>query len=115
MPLYEYEPLDHDCLICDGRVEVIQGVGDPVFKFCPWCGLEVRKIISRASFQMDKAPSAEEAAKKGFTTFRRAEKGVWEKVAGEGPDYMVGSKEDIAAVDAEKAPKTPVLDFDQES
>ena len=25
MPIYEYEPDDRDCLMCDGRVAVIQG------------------------------------------------------------------------------------------
>jgi hypothetical protein len=52
------------------------------------------------------------ASKAGFTTFKRAEKGVWEKVGGEGPDALIGSKEDIEAVEAEKAPPRKVIDLD---
>lgn len=111
MPIYEYEPDDRDCLICDGRVEAMQGINDPPLKFCPTCGLEVRRVVSRASFKMQKGSSAEKAAEKGFTTYKRAEKGKWEKVGGEGPDMIVGTKEDISAVEAEKKPPKKVLDL----
>ena len=48
---------------------------------------------------------------KGLTTFRKVEKGKWEKVAGPGVDMIVGSEQDIAAVEAEKsAPKKIDLD-----
>jgi putative FmdB family regulatory protein len=84
VPIYEYEPDDRECLMCDGKVEVLQGVNEEALKYCPYCGLEVRRVISQVSFQVDRTPSAEKAAKKGFTTFRRAGKGVWEKIAGPG-------------------------------
>lgn len=82
MPIYEYEPDDRECLLCEGRIEVMQGVEDPAYAFCPWCGMAVRRIVSRASFQVAKATTPEAAAKKGFSTFRKVEKGKWEKVAG---------------------------------
>ncbi|HVL38830.1 MAG TPA: zinc ribbon domain-containing protein [Fimbriimonadaceae bacterium] len=88
MPIYEYEPDDHDCLMCDGRVEVIQSMQDEPLRYCPHCGLNVRRIVSRASFKFDKA-SPDQAAKQGFTTYRRSGRGVWEKVAGEGADAIV--------------------------
>jgi putative FmdB family regulatory protein len=81
MPIYEYEPHERDCLMCEGRVEVLQGVSEEALRYCPYCGLEVRRVISRASVQVRTAVDPESAAKKGFTTFRRAGKGVWEKVA----------------------------------
>lgn len=105
MPIYEYEPLDHECLICNGRIEVLQSVDDPACEYCPTCGLPVRRIVSKATLRMaaDVTPGAAEA--KGFTTYRRVEKGRWEKVAGEGGvDAIIGQPEDIAAVEAERKP-----------
>lgn len=99
--------------MCDGRVAAIQGVNEDPLKFCPHCGMEVRRVISRATFKLaGEAPALDKAGKKGFTTFRRAEKGVWERVDGVGPDYISGTKEDIAAVEAEKSPKR-VVDLDK--
>lgn len=82
MPIYEYEPVDRDCLMCEGRIEVIQGVRDKPFVHCPYCGLEVRRVISKASIAISKKKTPDQAAQRGFSTFRRASKGVWEKVAG---------------------------------
>ena len=112
MPIYEYEPDDRDCLICEGRIEVMQGINDPVLRFCPTCGLEVKRVVSRASFKLNKDQSTEKAAERGFTTYKRAEKGKWEKIGGEGPDMIVGTKEDMAAVEAEKKTPKKVLDLD---
>jgi len=74
--------------MCDGKVEVLQGIHDPALEFCPTCGNEVRKVISRASIKIDSSVSADSAAKKGFSTFRKLEKGKYEKIAGEGPDII---------------------------
>jgi len=114
MPVYEYEPDDRDCLICEGRFEALQAVTEDALKLCPWCGMEVRRVISRASIRIAGAQNEDKASRKGFTTFRRAETGVWEKVAGEGPDMLVGSKDDVASVEAEK--KSPkIIDLDKNS
>lgn len=101
--------------MCEGRVDVIQSVKDDALKYCPWCGLDVKRVVSRATFKVAGTTPDDKASKKGFTTFRKAEKGIWEKVSGEGPDLMSGTKEDIAAIDEEKAPKRPVIDLDNES
>lgn len=114
MPVYEYEPVDHDCLICEGRIDAIQSAAEEPLQFCPYCGLEVRRIISKATFKLaGELPQMDKAGRKGFTTFRRAEKGVWERVDGVGPDYVVGTKEDMERVEADKKPKK-VLDLDKE-
>ena len=112
MPVYEYEPDDRDCLMCEGRISVIQGIREEALKLCPWCGLEVKRVVSRASFKVATDSSPDAAAAKGFTTFKRTEKGVWEKLAGEGADYLVGTKEDVAAVEAEKK-AVPKLNLDE--
>ena len=112
MPVYEYEPTGHDCLMCEGRVAAIQGVDEPPLKFCPDCGLDVKRVISRATFKIGGTALEDKNSRKGFTTFRRSEAGVWEKTAGEGPDVLVGSREDVAAVEAEKQASSKVIDLD---
>lgn len=112
MPIYEYEPDGHDCLICNGRTEVIQKITDEPLQYCPTCGLEVRRVVSRASFKLGIQSSPEKSAQRGFTTFKRVEKGKWEKIGGEGPDMIVGSAEDMKAVEEEKAPAKKVIDLD---
>lgn len=114
MPVYEYEPVDRDCFICEGRVDVIQSASEEPIQFCPYCGLDVRRIISNVTFKFaGELAQYDKNGKKGFTTFRKAEKGVWERIDGPGPDFMVGTKEDMAAIEAEKAPKKKVVDLDE--
>lgn len=111
MPIYEYEPDDRECLICNGRTEAMQGINDEPLKYCQTCGLEVKRVVSQASFQLRKGVEPDKAADRGFTTYKRAEKGKWEKVGGHGPDMIVGTKEDMAAVEAEKKPAKKVIDL----
>jgi putative FmdB family regulatory protein len=112
LPIYEYEPVDRDCLICEGRTEVMQAITDEALEYCPTCGLEVRRVVSRASFKLSQSSDPDRAAAKGFTTFKRVEKGKWERIAGEGPDVIAGSQADMDAVDAESKPAKKVLDLD---
>ena len=91
----------------------MQGIHENALDICPFCGMEIKKIVSRATFKLQKHSGAEDAGKKGFSTYKRSEKGVWEKVGGDGADYLVGSKEDIAAVEAEKTKPVKKLDLDK--
>ncbi|CAN5356889.1 hypothetical protein BH11ARM1_BH11ARM1_08920 [soil metagenome] len=99
--------------MCNGRVEVLQGINDDPFQYCPHCGMDVRRVISRATIKMAGSIPEDKASKKGYVTYRRAEKGVWEKTAGEGPDMMVGTKADMEAVEAEKQQAAKVYDLDK--
>lgn len=102
MPVYEYEPLDRDCLMCPNRVRAVQPATAEPLTDCPWCGLEVRRVISSASFKIDRGVTPES---RGFTTYRKSGEGVWEKTAGEaGADHLVASDEDKATIAAEKKP-----------
>ena len=113
MPIYEYEPTDHDCLICEGRFEVIQNIDDPVFEYCPTCGLPCKRVVSRATFKLGHGDLLQTAAKKGYTAWRKAGAATWEKVAGEGVDVIQGTPEDRAAVEQEREiPR--VIDLDKE-
>ncbi len=113
MPIYEYEPKDHDCLICEGRFGVIQALNEETLQYCPTCGMDVRRVISKASIKISSGKLGSRSEKGGFSTFKKTETGVWEKVSGEGPDVISGSKEDIAAVEAEKSSTKKVLDLDK--
>jgi putative FmdB family regulatory protein len=110
VPIYEYEPLDRDCVICQGRVDVIQSVHEPALEWCPWCGLEVRRVISKASIKV-RSEALKHSGERGFTTWRRAKKGQWEKVSGPGVDAIVGTEEQMQEVHAKPA-KTWDLDSD---
>lgn len=103
MPIYEYEPIGFPCPICENRFEVIQSIDDPPLEHCPTCGLKCRKLVSRAAFKLTRPSGADQAAKKGLSTFRKAGKGTWEKVAGPGVDIIQGTPEQIAQVESEKA------------
>ena len=113
MPIYEYELEDRDCQMCPGRFEALQDLEEEPLKFCPGCGLPCRRVVSRASFSIRKGTDPDSAAKKGFTTWKRASKGAWEKVAGPGVDAIVSSEEDKKAV-AEEKEKPKVIDLDAE-
>lgn len=110
MPVYEYEPTEHDCLICEGRFECIQTLSEPAFEYCPYCGMPCKRVVSRATFKLDTDTSPDKAARKGLTTFRRVEEGKWEKVAGPGVDMIVGTDEDMAVEQADRNPKK-ILDL----
>jgi putative FmdB family regulatory protein len=97
MPIYEYEPLNHDCFICEGRVEALQGISDEPLTYCPTCGLEVRRVVSRASIKVSSGMTPERAAQRGFTTFKRSQKGTYERIAGEGGPEMISATEDSNA------------------
>jgi hypothetical protein len=67
-----------------------QGVNDPRLTHCPECGAAVRRVIA-APHLASSSPSLSPAnlERKGFTQYRRVEKGVYEKTAGKGPKHIV--------------------------
>ncbi len=81
----------------------MQGINDPPLKYCPYCGHEVKRVISRASFNLKKDASPDKAAARGFTTFKKAGDGRWEKMAGEGPEVI----EKTSEADRERIDATP--------
>jgi putative FmdB family regulatory protein len=94
MPIYEYEPTGHECMMCEGRVAAIQGINDPPLEFCPDCGLGVRRVVSSASFKVNSA-ALNKAGEKGFTTWKKVESGRWEKVSGPGVDVIAGDPNSV--------------------
>jgi putative FmdB family regulatory protein len=113
MPIYEYEPIDWDCPMCENRVAVIQGINEEPLKMCPQCGMEVRRVISKVSIQIKRPSGAGKAAAKGFTTWRKVGQGEYEKVDGPGVDAIIASEQDKKAVAEEKAAPKKIVDLDK--
>lgn len=90
MPIYEYHAsgVDH-CNHCEVSFEIMQKIADEPVKYCPLCHYSVKRKISRPNLA-SQTPSLKEdnLAKHGFTQFRKVEKGVYEKTAGKGPDFI---------------------------
>jgi putative FmdB family regulatory protein len=94
MPIYEYQAAGQDCCdYCVNTFDIMQKLSDEPLKFCPHCHNPVRRKISRPNLASP-APSlsAESIEKHGFTQFKKVEKGVYEKTAGKGPDFITDKK-----------------------
>jgi len=104
MPVYEYELNDNEpeCQMCPGRFGVLQAIGADPVPFCPTCGLGCHRVVSRVNFTARPQLTAAKAAKHGLTTWKKVREGEWEKVDGPGVDAIVGTPEDVAAVESEK-------------
>ena len=90
MPIYEYQASGQEnCDHCVTPFDVIQKLSDEPIEFCPECYNPVARKISRPNLA-SQAPSLSEEniEKQGFTQFRKVEKGVYEKTAGKGPDFI---------------------------
>jgi putative FmdB family regulatory protein len=110
MPVYEYEPDDRDCFMCEGRVQALQGIHEEPLKHCPWCGLDVRRVISNVTIKL---PGVIHNEKKGFTTWKRTETGVWEKIDGPGANILMASEAQKKELrEGKKKPK--IIDLDAE-
>jgi len=95
MPIYEYHASSQNsCGHCAIVFEIMQKLSDPALKFCPECHNPVQRKISRPNLASP-APSLtqDNIEKHGFTQFKRVEKGVYEKTAGKGPDYITDKKD----------------------
>lgn len=90
MPIYEYRSSGaQHCEFCGDGFEIIQKINDPKLERCPQCQAPIRRQLSAP--RIGKAgPSLDQAniEKHGFTQYRRAGQGVYEKTAGKGPDVI---------------------------
>jgi len=90
MPIYEYQAnSEQNCDICAGGFELLRKISEPELNRCPECGAPVERKISAANIG-GKGPALDEKniEKHGFTQYKRAGKGVYEKTAGKGPDVI---------------------------
>lgn len=112
MPIYEYSASESEgCPHCQDKFQWLQPFSQDLLTECPECGGPVQRIVSRVTFKVGQNVSAEKAAQHGFSTFKKAGKGTWEKLAGPGVDVIQGSEEDIQAAKA-PAKASKVIDLD---
>ena len=96
MPVYLYERVEGTCEECPGRFEKLQNVNEEAYWLCPRCYHPVKRVptsfsVGKGSESLgnDTQVKAEDAARKGFSQYRKVENGVYEKTAGEGPPMIV--------------------------
>jgi len=90
MPIYEYAAVTKGCAFCTNHFEQMEKVTSSPLTHCPQCAAEVKRIISSPSVISGQAHLQKEShlEKHGFTQYRRAGKGIYEKTAGKGPQFI---------------------------
>jgi putative FmdB family regulatory protein len=90
MPLYLYEHDGEQGEACEGQFEVLQGLSEAAFTQCPQCGGACHRVI--ASFSAVRSTrsilSPQNLERNGFTQYKKAGGGRYEKVCGQGPDTI---------------------------
>lgn len=95
MPVYEYVADEGGCIHCGYGFDVVQKISDDRLTQCPECGAAVRQRISAPSVQSGDSHRLEPGhfSKRGFTQYKRAGDGVYEKTGGKGPRYIADDGE----------------------
>ncbi|MBS0558250.1 MAG: zinc ribbon domain-containing protein [Proteobacteria bacterium] len=90
MPIYEYAAVTRGCACCEAHFDVLQKLSEAALTKCPECGAAVQRVISAPNVAIGHAGLLKEshAEKHGFTQYRRAGKGVYEKAYGKGPKFI---------------------------
>lgn len=90
MPIYEYQASGQEsCDYCVTVFELMQKLTDPTLVFCPRCHNAVQRKISRPNLASTPISMKQKNLENhGFTQFKKVEKGVYEKTAGKGPDFI---------------------------
>ncbi len=95
MPIYEYEhDGDHDGS-CEQPFEELQGMSEAPLECCPKCGGPCHRVFSSfATIRNEQAILRPKNLERlGFTQFKRAGGGYYEKTCGEGPRVIHGGKD----------------------
>lgn len=92
MPIYQYIADEPGCSVCAEGFERLQRLSDDALIHCPQCGSAVHRVIGAPAVVTGGAHLMREShiEKHGFTQYRRAGKGVYEKTAGKGPAFISG-------------------------
>ncbi len=92
MPIYEYRAIEGGCSHCAETFEELQRYSDPALEQCPVCGTGVQRILSACAMAGTGSErdllKPKNLAEKGFTQYKKAGNGVYEKTAGKGPDVI---------------------------
>lgn len=92
MPIYEYVAAGPGCEYCSPGFDHLQKLSEADLTACPRCGAALQRRITAPNTIIGNSHLTSEghAAKHGFTQYRRAGGGVYEKTAGKGPDFISG-------------------------
>jgi len=95
MPIYEYEHKGDPGSDCEQRFEVLQGMSEPPLTCCPECGGPCERVFSSfATIRNEQAILRPKNLERlGFTQFKRAGDGYYEKTCGEGPRVIRGDRD----------------------
>jgi len=90
VPIYEFRAERDGCAYCAEGFELLRKLSEPELTHCPVCGEVVIRIISAPSVSRGQAHVLEpnHFSKRGFTQYKRAGSGVYEKTAGDGPRFI---------------------------
>ncbi len=95
MPFYQYAPTtDRHCSHCKDGFEALQKIADDALPACPKCLSPVEKVIcaphlgGKAFGNQSDTLDPKNFSKHGFTQYKRAGDGVYEKTAGKGPRFI---------------------------
>jgi len=90
MPIYVYGPsTDEHCRYCMNNFERRQRIDAVRLTRCPECQSPVKRVISAPNIPATPPNISEKnIGEKGFTQYRKLEKGVYEKTVGKGPDII---------------------------
>jgi putative FmdB family regulatory protein len=81
MPIYEYEPLEGSCKVCNGRFELKRPMDRDPLTHCPLCKKPVRKVVSHTTTPRASKPiSVSDAKSAGFQILKRRDHGAYEKL-----------------------------------
>jgi putative FmdB family regulatory protein len=92
MPLYEYRSDGEGCSHCATGFEMLQSAHESPLTCCPQCGQPCHRVFSTfATIKSARdALSTKNLARHGFTQYKRAGGGHYEKTVGEGPSVIGG-------------------------
>lgn len=90
MPIYEYRCDNPDCAQSGARFERLQRLSDDSAAACPCCDRPGTRLLSAPSVAVGQSHQLKEKhfSERGFTQYKRLEKGVYEKTAGTGPKII---------------------------
>ena len=82
MPLYTYEVAEGEegCEKCRDSFEIAQSLKDAKLAKCPQCGAKIVRIIKAPALKHSQFNLHYRAKRAGFTTLKRVEKGIYEKI-----------------------------------
>ena len=82
MPTYQYEARDRrkSCAKCRDGFEIMQSINDDRLTVCPDCGSPIVRVIGAPALGHSKTDLNYRAKRAGFHTYKKVQKGEYEKL-----------------------------------